>query len=137
MGMPWVSQTPLGSRQVFKVARNEEQSQDKPHACAAKERICMALPWEVGPYVFIYTQPNRTEQTLPKVLTDICLWDKGEHDNGVNNSLSQEGKERSTKSKLFPTLCDRYRSCPISPRVLRNLSGICHKVQSSSSSVMK
>lgn len=95
-GMPLVSQTPHDSGQVFEVARNEERSQDKPCACIATERICVALPWEVMPYVFIYTQPNRTEQTLLKVLTDICLWDKGEHDNGVNSSGSQEGKEGST-----------------------------------------
>ena len=85
-GVCWVSQTPLDSRQVFEVARNEELSHDEPHVWIATERTRVALPREVMPYVFIYTQPNMTEQMLLKVLTDIHLWGKSEHNRGLNSS---------------------------------------------------
>lgn len=58
---------------MFEVAGNTELSQDKPRACIAMERICIAPSWEVMLYVFMYIQSNMTEQTLLKVFTDVCL----------------------------------------------------------------
>lgn len=85
-GVLRVSQTPLSSRQVFEVERNEELSHDEPCIWIAMERIHVALPREVMPNVFIHTQPNMTEQTLLKVLTDTCLWGKSEQNDGVSSS---------------------------------------------------
>lgn len=71
---------------MLEVERNEELSHDEPCIWIATERIHVALPREVMPNVFIYTQPNMTEQTLLKVLTDTCLWGKSEQNDGVSSS---------------------------------------------------
>lgn len=85
-GVPWESQTPLDSRPAFGVLRSEELSHDKPRIWVATERAHVALPREVMPCAVIYTQPHVTEQTLLKVLTDIHLWGKSEHNRRVNSS---------------------------------------------------